>query len=189
MAWHQIPIFLLRVVAAAVIAFYFPLGAVEACASISVIGVGLMASGILPAMTLLVNAMKGEERSPRNVRVLYEKLYKTLDNLVHAFIRASLFIGFVLATVVLGHVEILHKDLIQRSLILCTVFLLLVFIHRSKIAFMTFFGVLYIRRDEALQLSEKETDKLGSQAKEDTRLPSDNYGAKANPLHKIEAPS
>ena len=192
MAWRA-AISFFYVVVAIVVACYFPLGALEDFAGISVTGVALMVSGILPAMTLLVNTMKGEGRSPRSVRVLYEKLHRTLNNLVHAFIRAYLFIVFVLIAVIWKYVDAPCyidapcKDLIHRILIFFAVFLLLVFIHRYKIAFRTFFGVLYLKKDEALHISEKENDKLESQAKEDTRLPSDNYSAKANPLHKVEA--
>lgn len=186
MIWRQVTISLLYVVVAVVIAFYFPLGAVEVFASISVVGVALIASGILPAMTLLVDTMQGEGLSPKNVRILYKKLHKTLDNLVRVFIRASLFIFFVLTAVVWGYTGVC-QDLIQRFFMFFAFFWLLVFMHRSKIAFTAFFGVLYLKRNEALYLSEKENDKSESQAKEDTRLSSDNYGAESNPLHKVGA--
>lgn len=74
----------------AAIAIFSPVAAVDAAARILTLAIALMATGIFPCMTLTVNAMKGEERSPAMVKDLYAQLRTLLSVLVASFVLAVL---------------------------------------------------------------------------------------------------
>lgn len=79
---------ILAAVLTAAIAISVPTAAIDAAARVLTLAIALMATGIFPCMTLTVNAMKGEERSPAMVKDLYQQLRTLLGVLVVAFVLA-----------------------------------------------------------------------------------------------------
>jgi hypothetical protein len=76
------------------IAIYFaPIALAEPAARALVPAIALMATGIFPCMSLVVGAMKGEQRTPALVEQLYRNLEILLKLLVTAF---ALSVGAVL---------------------------------------------------------------------------------------------
>jgi hypothetical protein len=72
----------------AIAAYLAPPEVIEPAARVLVPGVALMATGVFPCMTLAVNAMKGEHRTPALVEDLYLKLRQLLKLLAATFILA-----------------------------------------------------------------------------------------------------
>ena len=82
----------------ALVAVVLPVAAIGAVSRTLVLAVALMAAGVFPCMTVAVNAMKGEGRSPAMVQDLYDELAVLLKVLVVAFVLAILSVLALVAT-------------------------------------------------------------------------------------------
>lgn len=137
----------------AISAGLLPVAAIDAAARTLVLAVALMAAGIFPCMTLTVNAMKGEERSPAMVDQLYDQLKKVLKILVVAFVLAVCTVLLMAATAaVIGSGAL---DLAVRILAGVTGLSLGLFMSRVVAIGRTFFALLDINRKQALLISRK----------------------------------
>lgn len=136
---------------AAVTAYWLPSGVIEPLARVLVPAIALMATGVFPCMTLVVNAMKGEHRTPALVEDLYTKLRQLLRLLVVTFALAVVTMGLMAAAVALLQVPVLLMvPKITICFAVCTMVLLLgrvVDIGRA------FFALLDINRKHALLIA------------------------------------
>jgi len=136
------------------IAWFLPEVALEAVARTLVLAVALMAAGIFPCMTLTVNAMRGEERSPTMVVELYDQLKTLLKVLVVAFILAVASV-FLLATTAAMISAEAGAGPIQAAAV-CTGVALGLFMSRVVAIGKSFFALLDINRTQALLISRKK---------------------------------
>jgi len=138
----------------AAVAGLLPTSAIDAAARTLTLAIALMAAGVFPCMTLAVNAMKGEEKSPAMVQDLYEQLRKLLKVLVAAFVLAVLavlslvFIAAAIATDV-GHWPVKGAAVLAG-------FTLGLFMARVLGIGKAFFVLLEINKKHALLVARKQ---------------------------------
>lgn len=153
--------------ALAILAGLLPVAAVDAAARTLVLAVALMAAGIFPCMTLTVNAMKGEERSPAMVTELYDQLKKVLKILVVAFALAVSTVLLMAVTVACISSEVASEAV--RALAAMTGLALGFFMSRVVAIGRTFFALLDINRTQALLISRKRVRSQRSDAIDESR--------------------
>lgn len=135
------------------LAFLAPIAAVDAASRTIVLGIALMAAGIFPCMTLTVNAMKGEERSPAMVEALYDQLSKLLKVLVAGFILAVISVIALAGTsaAVAANVD----EPIARAAAVGAGLVLGLFVSRVAAIGRAFFALLEINRKHSLLVARK----------------------------------
>lgn len=137
-----------------VAAWWLPAGAVEATARTLVLAVALMAAGVFPCMTLVVNSMKGEQRTPALIEELFGQLHRLLKVLVAAFAVAVVSVLALSATSALAASG--ADDFLVRSSAAICGFLLGMLAGRAITIGKAFFAVLEINRKQALLIARKD---------------------------------
>lgn len=136
---------------AAFATYWLPISAIEPLARVLVPGIALMATGVFPCMTLVVNAMKGEHRTPALVEDLYAKLRLLLKLLIVTFALAVTTMGLMAASVALLQAPVL---IIVPKIALCIAALtILLLIGRVVDIGRAFFALLDINRKHALLIA------------------------------------
>lgn len=153
--------------ALAIFAGFLPVAAIDAAARTLVLAIALMAAGIFPCMTLTVNAMKGEERSPAMVTELYDQLRKVLKILVVAFALAVCTVLLMAVTVACISSEVANEAI--RALAAVTGLALGLFMSRVVAIGKTFFALLDINRTQALLISRKRVRSQRGDAIDESR--------------------
>lgn len=153
--------------ALAILAGLLPIEAIDASARTLVLAVALMAAGIFPCMTLTVNAMKGEERSPAMVTELYDQLKKVLKILVVAFALAVSTV--LLMAITAACISSKVPDVAIRGIAATTGLSLGLFMSRVVAIGRTFFALLDINRTQALLISRKRVRSQRADSLEESR--------------------
>ena len=136
---------------AAAAAYLIPTGAIEPLARVLVPGIALMATAIFPCMTLVVNAMKGEHRTPSLVEDLHAKLRMLLKLLVATFVLAVTAMILMAAAVALLYAPVLP---IVSKIVWCFAALVVVLLlGRVEAIGRAFFALLDINRKHALLIA------------------------------------
>ncbi len=131
-----------------------PIAAVEATARTLVLAVALMAAGVFPCMTLVVNAMKGEQRTPILIEELYGQLRTLLKILVTAFAIAVACVLTLATTAALSAAN--ADDLPIRIGAVAGGALLGLLASRAAAIGRAFFAILDINRKQALIIARKD---------------------------------
>lgn len=158
---------LLATVAIALIAGLLPTAAIGAASRTLVLAIALMAAGIFPCMTLVVNAMKGEGRSPSMVKDLYEKLEKLLKVLVVAFVLAVLSVLSLVATS--SAIEVAANFWLIKTSAVLSGSALGLFMGRVAAIGQAFFALLEINRKQALLIARGEVRNNRDQSMDESR--------------------
>jgi|GEM_PF-4238576 len=167
----------------AIVAVYIPFAAVEPLARVLVPGIALMGAGIFPSMSLVVGAMKGDERTPKIVKELHEKLKNILKVLVAAFVLILVSILLLLASVGLEYTKnVPHVDLIRRIVICLAAVSVALLADRVSAVVRTFFAVLELNKKQALLVARAGNQKLFTDVRNSASLSSDDYGDKPKQL-------
>lgn len=169
------------------IAVFLPNEAVEPLARILVPGIALMAAGIFPSMTLVVGAMKGEQRSPKVVTDLYEKLRQILKVICAAFVLAVLAIAAILASASLNHVTFPYASYVQQVFMGLGALSVLFLVDRVVAVIRTYFAVLDLNKTQALLVARGNSEKFRNQLRESgAGLSPDDYGVRKKPLARVQ---
>lgn len=138
---------LLLAAAAAII----PPSIIGDAARMLVLATSLMATGVFPCMTLVVNAMKGEHRTPALVESLYDKLRQLLKLLITAFCLAISVVVLLVTTVTLQAADAIEPVL--RGAAAASAFAIAIFSGRVVAIGRAFFALLDINRKHALLIA------------------------------------
>jgi len=136
-------------------AYLLPTTVVDPLVRVLGIAIALMATGIFPCMTLVVNAMKGEQRTPAMVDKLYDGLRNILRILVVAFSLAVASILSLAATAALVAAKVPH--LYVHIALASTAVAITFFAGRVIALGRSFFVVLDINRTQALLVARAKT--------------------------------
>lgn len=142
---------LLISLAAAVLGYFLPATTLEPIARVLVPAVALLATGIVPCMTLAVNAMKGEQRTPALVEDLHDKLAKLLRLLVASFALSVAAVTAIATTVALVNGPVL--DFVPKIGAAVSASFLCMLGGRAIAVGRAFFALLEINRTHALLIA------------------------------------
>lgn len=149
---------ILATILATALAALMPMAAIEDVARLLVPAVALMATSIFPCMTLVVGAMKGEQRTPALIDDLYGKLRLLMKILVAAFAVAIVAIFLIVVAAIAAEAgtafrgfELAH---IAAGLAGTT---LAIFVGRIIAIGKMFFEVLDINRKHALLIARAKS--------------------------------
>lgn len=155
-------------------AFLIPPGAVEPLARVVVPAIALMAAGVFPCMTLVVNAMKGEHRTPALIEDLYGNLRRLLRLLVATFALAVLAMVLLAAAVVLLHPPVLPRipelPIVPKLTVCAAAFVIGLLIGRVEAIGRAFFALLDINRKHALLIARAKVRGERDEAIEASKL-------------------
>lgn len=135
----------------AVAAYFIPRDSIEPLARIAVPSIALMSTSIFPCMTLVVNAMKGEQRTPALVEDLYAKLRLVLKLLVVTFALAAAAMISLAAAVVLLDAPVLPW--VPKIPLSVGAAIIILFMGRIEAIGRAFFALLDINRKHALLIA------------------------------------
>lgn len=178
-------VFLFYAAVAITVTVLLPSEAIEPCARVLVFGIGMMAAGIFPAMTLLVSSMTGEGRSPSIVEQLHREICATLKSLRKTFFLLFIVVFFTLLAIALTYIDnILWNIPLQKLAVFPVIFTMILFIERAQLSFTAFLKVLQRKKEQALWLARREARAFMERAQKDAKLPSDDYGSRTGTLRK-----
>ncbi len=132
-------------------AYLIPVGAIEPLARVLVPGIALMATGIFPCMTLVVNAMKGEHRTPALVEDLHGNLRQLLKLLVAAFALALMAMILMAAAVALVQAPV--PAAVPKVTLCLAALVIVLLVGRVEAIGRAFFALLEINRKHALLIA------------------------------------
>ncbi|NWK96532.1 hypothetical protein DM806_12845 [Sphingobium lactosutens] len=151
--------------------------------------IALLATGIFPSMTLVVNAMKAEERTPNLIDQLYAQLHMILRVLVTTFALAAISIA-ALATLSVGGGEegfvTTSPWWAQKAFLIFVCLLIALLIGRVMALGRVFFAILEVNRTQALIAARSKNKKSwdAAMSKMEIDVPED-YAASVGPLHEL----
>lgn len=163
----------------ALLAALLPEAALGAISRTLVLAIALMAAGIFPCMTLAVNAMKGEGRSPAMVQDLYDQLRTLLKVLVVAFVLAVLAVLSLVGTSAAIEAEAGFWPVKVGAVLAGSA--LGLFIGRVVAIGKAFFALLEINKKQALLIARDRVRKsrdIDLETSQQEKLPSDRSGVR-----------